>query len=189
MHNPFLIGETIYLRGLSVEDALGDYPSWLNDKDVCQYSEHHVYPYTQDMARAYIEQLPSQKDKIMLAIVDKKSNTHIGNITLLAISSLHRSAEFSILIGNKNFHGKGISKEASMLLLNHGFNTMNLHRICCGTMVSNTAMQRLARSLGMVEEGVFRDEVYKDGTYHNTQRFSILKDEFNAQKNRLEKHA
>ncbi len=187
MYNPFLIGKNIYLRGLSVEDAQGDYPSWLNDELICQYSEHHVYPYTKAQAIEYIEQLPSQKDRIMLAIVDKKSDKHIGNITLLAISSLHRSAEFSILIGNKSFHGKGISKEASLLILEHGFNTMNLHRICCGTMVSNTPMQGLARSLGMVEEGIFRDEVYKDGTYHNTMRFSILKDEFNAQKKVSEK--
>lgn len=187
MNNPFLIGETIYLRGLSSEDANGAYPSWLNDEVICRYSEHHVFPYTKAQAVQYIEQLPLQKDRIMLAIVDKQTDTHIGNITLLAISSLHRSAEFSILIGDKNFHGKGISKEASMLMLEHGFNTMNLHRICCGTMTSNTAMQRLALAVGMVQEGIFRDEVYKEGTYHDTIRFSILKDEFNAQKNQAEK--
>ena len=188
MNNPFLIGQNIYLRGLSVEDAQGDYPSWLNDAEVCQYSEHHVFPYTKAQANQYIEQLPTQKDRIMLAIIDKKSNTHIGNITLLAISSLHRSAEFSILIGNKAFHGKGLSKEATLLMLEHGFNTMNLHRICCGTMISNTAMQRLALSVGMVQEGIFRDEVYKDGAYHDTIRFSILKEEFNTKKQQLEKH-
>lgn len=179
MNNPFLIGETIYLRGLNVEDAKGDYPSWLNDETTCKYSEHHVFPYSMDSAVDYLTKLLFQKDKIMLAIVDKKSNKHIGNITLLAISSLHRSAEFSIMIGNKEFLGKGISKEASLLMLNHGFNTMNLHRICCGTMVLNSAMMTLATSLGMVEEGIFRDEVYKDGKYHNTVRYSILKDEFN----------
>lgn len=187
MNNPFLMGESIYLRGLSSEDANGAYPSWLNDEVICQYSEHHVFPYTKAQATQYIEQLPSQKDRIMLAIVDKKSNKHIGNITLLAISSLHRSAEFSILIGDKDFHGKGLSKESSLLMLEHGFNTMNLHRICCGTMVSNMAMQHLARFLGMQEEGIFRDEVYKEGTYHNTIRFSILKDEFNAKKHQSEK--
>lgn len=189
MNNPFLIGQNIYLRGLNVEDAQGDYPSWLNDADVCQYSEHHVFPYTKAQAIQYIEQLPTQKDRIMLAIIDKKSNTHIGNITLLAISSLHRSAELSILIGNKAFHGKGLSKEATLLMLEHGFNTMNLHRICCGTMSSNTAMQNLALSVGMVQEGIFRDEVYKDGAYHDTIRFSILKEEFNTKKQQLEKHA
>lgn len=187
MNNPFLIGETVYLRGLTPQDAQGDYPSWLNDEVICQYSEHHVFPYTVASAIEYIENLSSQKDKIMLAIVDKKSDIHIGNITLLAISSLHRSAEFSILLGNKIFHGKGISKEASLLILDHGFNTMNLHRICCGTMHSNIAMQRLALGVGMQQEGIFRDEVYKDGKYHDTIRFSVLKDEFNARKQTLEK--
>ncbi|MDD5157823.1 GNAT family protein [Sulfurimonas sp.] len=179
MNNPFLVGETIYLRGLDVEDARGDYPSWLNDESSCKYSEHHVFPYSADLAVDYLTKLPLQKDKIMLAVVDKKSDTHIGNITLLAISSLHRSAEFSIMIGNREFLGKGASKEASLLMLNHGFNTMNLHRICCGTMVLNSSMRALASYLGMIEEGVFRDEVYKEGKYHDTIRYSILKDEFN----------
>ena len=188
MKHPFLIGETIYLRGLDILDAEGDYPAWLNDEEICQFSEHHVYPYTKALAKAYIEALPSKNDRIMLAIVDRASDIHIGNITLGAISYLHKSAEFSIMIGNKSFHGKGISKEASYLLLNHGFNTLNLHRIWCGTMLTNHAMQKLALSLGMIEEGKCRDEVYKNGKYHTTIRYSLLKHEFNAHKNEMERH-
>lgn len=180
MKNPFLVGKNIYLRGLIIDDCDGIYPSWLNDETTCQYSEHHVFPYSREDAREYISNLSLQKDKIMLAIVDKKNDKHIGNITLCAISYLHRSAEFSIMIGDRNFHGKGYSKEASLLILNHGFNTMNLHRIWCGTMISNIAMKKLALSLGMMEEGIVRDEVYKNGSYHNTIRFGILKEEFNA---------
>ncbi|MDP2894167.1 MAG: GNAT family protein [Sulfurimonas sp.] len=180
MKNPFLVGKNIYLRGLTLEDCDGDYPLWLNDETTCQYSEHHVFPYSRENAQEYISNLSLQKDKVMLAIVDKKSDKHIGNIAIFAISHLHRSAEFSIMIGNKDFQGKGYSKEASLMMLNHGFNTMNLHRIYSGTMQNNEPMKHLSLALGMKQEGVFRDEVYKNGKYHDTIRFSILKEEFNA---------
>ncbi|MDD5400647.1 MAG: GNAT family protein [Sulfurimonas sp.] len=180
MKNPFLVGKNIYLRGLTQLDCDGDYPLWLNDEFICQYSEHHVFPYTKEDAQAYISKLSLQKDKIMLAIIDKQTDKHIGNIAIFAISYLHLSAEFSVMIGNKEFLGKGYSKEASLMMLNHGFNTMNLHRIYCGTMQNNEPMKHLAISLGMIQEGVCRDEVYKNGKYHDTIRFSILKNEFNT---------
>lgn len=179
MSYPFLMSKNIYLRGLEVGDADGNYSNWLNDEEVCKYSEHHVFPYTRNMAIEYISSLASQKDKLMLAIIDTNKQVHIGNVTLSAISHLHKSAEFSIMIGNKDFHNKGLAKEASFLMLNHGFNTMNLHRIWCGTMQNNLPMQKLALWLGMKEEGIVRDEVYKNGQYHNCIRFGTLKDEFN----------
>jgi len=180
MKNAFLIGEQIYLRVLDRSDAEGDYQQWLNDEETCEFLEHHVYPYPKSSAYAYIESLYDRKDIIMLAIVTKENDVHIGNITLNAISTLHKSAEFSLLIGNKECKGKGYAKEASLLMLKHGFYTMNLNRIWCGTMDTNMAMQNLALSLGMQKEGCKRQEVYKHGKYYDTFQYSILRDEFDT---------
>jgi RimJ/RimL family protein N-acetyltransferase len=178
MNNPFLIGEKVYLRGLDVSDANGPYPGWLNDEYICRYLEHHVFPYSRTAAAEYIEELRHSRDRIMLAVIHRESDAHIGNITLSAISSLHRSAEFSLLIGDSGHQKKGLAKEASLLMFRHGFGTMNLNRIWCGTMETNDAMQRLALSLGMRQEGIKRQEVYKNGRYYDTVQFSLLKDEF-----------
>ena len=43
--------------------------------------------------------------------------------------------------------------EAGSLLIDHGFNKLNLHRIHCGTSSENYAMQKLALKLGMSKEG------------------------------------
>lgn len=178
MNNPFLVGERIYLRGLEASDVQGQYPSWLNDEILTQYLEHHVFPYSKASALDYIEGLRHRRDILMLAIIDKANDKHIGNITLGSISTLHQSAEFTLLIGDRDSHGKGLAKEASQLLLTHGFNTMNLNRIWCGTMESNLPMQRLAITLGMQQEGIKRQEVYKNGRYNDTRQYSILKEEF-----------
>jgi len=180
MKNAFLIGENIYLRVLDRSDADGEYPSWLNDEQTCEFLEHHVYPYSKTSAYAYIESLHERKDIIMLAIVTKKDNIHIGNIALNAISTLHKSAEFSLLVGNKEHHKKGYAKEASSLMFKHGFLTMNLNRIWCGTMDTNLSMQKLALSLGMQKEGCKRQEVYKHGKYYDTFQYSILRKEFDT---------
>lgn len=178
MNKAFLLGKSIYLRGLEKVDAEGDYPQWLNDEETCQFLEHHVYPYSKESACKYIESLQDRHDIIMLAIVTKDDNTHIGNITLSSISTLHKSAEFSLLIGNQSHQKKGYAKEASLLMLKHGFHTMNINRIWCGTMSTNLPMQGLALSLGMQKEGYKRQEVFKNGRYYDTFQYSILREEF-----------
>lgn len=181
MNNPFLVGERLYLRGLEASDVEGQYPTWLNDEILTQYLEHHVFPYSKAAAIEYIQGLHHRRDILMLAIIDKETNKHIGNITLSSISTLHQSAEFTLLLGDHESHGKGFAKEASRLIIAHGFNTMNLNRIWCGTMEINIAMQHLALSLGMQQEGIKRQEVYKNGRYYDTVQYSILKNEFKGQ--------
>jgi RimJ/RimL family protein N-acetyltransferase len=91
---------------------------------------------------------------------------------------VNRTAEYAIMVGDKKYWGKGIASEASMLVLAHGFNSLNLHRIYCGTLSTNVAMQKLATALGMKQEGVRREAQYKNGAYADIIEYGVLKKEF-----------
>jgi len=175
---PFLVGEKVYLRALVEADAEGPYATWFNDEEVCQGNSHHVFPYTQEAARDYIEYAAGTRDALVLAIVTIKDHQHIGNIALQKIHPIYQSAEFSIVIGDKSAWGKGYGKEAGRLICNHGFRTMNLHRIHCGTFENNIAMQRLAAYLGMKQEGIRRQAAFKNGKYLDIIEYGVLKDEY-----------
>lgn len=176
MTNMFLTGETIYLRPLVPQDANDNYVSWLNDGGVCEFNSHHTFPYTTEMARQYIAQITGSKTEVVLAVIDKQSDSHIGNVALQNISWINRSAEFAILIGNSAFHGKGVGEEAGGLLIAHGFGALNLHRIHCGTSADNVAMQKLAEKLGMSEEGRRRDAMYKNGAYADVIEYGLVRE-------------
>lgn len=178
MERPFLEGETINLRPLSLDDLKGGYPGWLNDPEVSAHNSHHVFPYTLAQTRGYIESVQNDPQNLVLAIVTKEGNKHIGNIALQRINLIDRNAEYAVVIGDKEYWGKGISREASRLLLAHGFNTLNLHRIYCGTSSTNIAMQKLATALGMQEEGRRREAQYKNNAYVDIVEYGILKEEF-----------
>lgn len=175
---PFIEGERINLRPLLMEDIDGEYINWLNDAEVNKYNSHHVYPYTEVQAKQYISDVADQKKNLVLAIVDRETDKHIGNISLQSIDHLNRNAEYAILLGDKEYWGKGIAKEASKLILKHGFDTLNLHRIYCGTSAQNTPMQKLAAALGMKEEGRRKDAQYKNGEYVDIIEYGILRDDF-----------
>lgn len=177
---PFLEGERIYLRALLQSDALGPYPAWFNDAEVCRGNSHHVFPYTVEDAEAYIRQVAGARDSLVLAIVIRDGDRHIGNIALQHIHPVYRSAEFSIVVGDRQAWGRGFAAEASRLLCDHGFMSMNLARIGCGTFEDNTAMRRLAAHLGMREEGLRRRAAFKAGRFVDVVEFGVLQDEYLA---------
>jgi len=176
----FLEGEHIILRPLQLSDLEGAYVSWLNDEEVCAHNSHHVYPYTPAQGKAYIESMTRDEHNLVLAIVDKENGTHIGNIALQKIDLISRNAEYAILVGDKAYWGKGVGKEASQLILRHGFEAMNLHRIYCGTASTNAGMQKLATSLGFIEEGRRKEAHYKNGAYADLIEYGLLKDAWQA---------
>ena len=67
----------------------------------------------------------------MFTIVDLDTQKPIGAAGLLYINWIIRSADFSFYIGddNKYIGNDGIAKEATQLLIDYGFNNLNLHKI------------------------------------------------------------
>lgn len=172
--NIFLLGDRVYLRPLEIKDCEGDYPSWLNNRDVTRYNSHGKFPYTKNQAISFVETLQGSHTNITLAIVDKKTDKHIGNISLQNIDWITRSAELAILIGDSTFFGHGIGYEASKLITEHGFRTLNLQRIYCGTSADNKAMQHLAVKLGMSKEGTRKNGIFNNGQYVDIIEYGLL---------------
>ncbi|MCF6194684.1 MAG: GNAT family N-acetyltransferase [Kangiellaceae bacterium] len=177
LENEFLAGETIILRGLEESDLTAEYLQWLNDEEVCKYNSHAIFPNNSSKMKKYFESL-DQKNSVVLAIIHRAENRHIGNISLQSIDWVSRSAEFAILLGNKNFWGKGVAIEAANLIVNYGFERLNLHRIHCGTSSENIGMQKLASNLKMKEEGRRREAMYKNGKFVDMVNYGVLKSEF-----------
>lgn len=175
---PFLFGERILLRALTKADCDGAYLKWFNDPEVCRYNGHHLFPYRREEAVAYVKKMRASSNDLVLAITEKSSSRHIGNIALQNIDFVNRSAEFAILIGEKDCWGKGYSKEGGRLLLNHGFRSLNLHRIYCGTAQNNLPMRKLAAYLGMRQEGRRRKALFKGKRYLDILEYGVLQEEF-----------
>lgn len=174
----FLTSDRVLLRPLMEKDLEGPYVGWLNDPEVCQGNSHHVFPYTEMRAKSYLEYAQQTKEALILAIVLKEENLHIGNIAIQNIHGTYRSAEFAILLGDKRFWGKGYGQEAGHLILSHAFSEMNLNRVACATFSNNEGMCRLALALGMQQEGIRRQAAFKNNQYVDIIEFGILKSEF-----------
>jgi [ribosomal protein S5]-alanine N-acetyltransferase len=173
--------DRLYVRPFTKEDMTDTYFSAFYDQEVTKYNSHGLFPYTEKQKGAFLAQLEAA-DNIIWAILKENasqysgiSETHIGNISLQNINWINRSAEFAVVIWNKNYWGKGYCTEAARLLFAHGFNKLNLHRIWTGTAATNIGMQKVAEKLGMKKEGVFRNAAFLNGQYVDVLEYGILR--------------
>ena len=174
----FLKNLKIGLRPISKEDITPSYLGWLNDQEVCAQNSHAYFPYSIEQLSSFVEKSQHSSSDLRLAIIELEKNVHIGNVSLQNINWINRSAEFAILMGEKDYWGKGYGYEAAYLLFNHGFSHLNLNRIYCGTTNGNEGMKKIAMKIGMIQEGVRRQAFYKWGKYQDIIEYGILKDEF-----------
>ena len=166
------------LRPFGREHVTQEYIDWFNDPEVTEYNRHGSVKYTLELALEYLDEVQHSSGSIVFAIIAKDTNRHIGNISLQKIDLLSRNAEYAVIIGNKEYWGKGIAKEASRLILQHGFKELNLHRIYCGTPVKNIPMKKLAASLGFVQEGIRKEAMFKNGEFVDVIEYGLLKRKF-----------
>jgi RimJ/RimL family protein N-acetyltransferase len=179
----FLKSTRIHLRALTEKDLTEEYLQWLNDEEVCRYNSHAIFPNTEQKMKDYFNRLDSQRE-VVLAIIDNDAGMHIGNISLQNINWVSKNAEFAILLGEKKYWGKGYGEEAAKLIVDYGFDRLNLYRIYCGTIKGNDGMEKLAVKLHMQKEGVRRQAIYKQGKYLDIIEYGVLRNEYLDENNR-----
>ena len=174
----FIEGSKIYLRGLAKEDLRGNMFSWANNHEITYYMYMGLRPNTIELLEEEYNQLIHSEKDAVFAIVDKKTNVHIGNVGLYAINWVARSAEYRIVIGEKKYHGKGIGTEAAKLVVEYAFDKLNLNKVFLGVNAENKGAIKSYKNAGFIEEGKARQEIYRNGKYYDAVTMSILRKEF-----------
>ncbi|MFC1568329.1 GNAT family N-acetyltransferase [Candidatus Margulisiibacteriota bacterium] len=146
-------GDSIYLREVRLSDVNENYHRWLNDPEVNKYLETRFAPQTIDSIKEYVEKMSQKADEIFLAICDKATDKHIGNIKLGPINPHHKYADISLVIGDKDFWGKGIATEAIKLISDYAFVQLGLHKVSAGCYSDNIGSAKAFHKVGFTEEG------------------------------------
>lgn len=184
MHRAFLTGPRLYLRRLEDADVNEDYVAWLNDPDVTRYLETGKSPASVESIHQFLQRFDGSTRDFIFAIVERKTDRHIGNVTLNRINWIHRTADTGLMIGCKDAWGKGYASEVWGLVAAYAFDRLGLRKLIAGVVDGNVASQKSLEKLGFKVEGRFRQEYWVEGTCRDYIRLGLLREEFTPEPRR-----
>ena len=177
--NCFLIGKSIHLRTLTKEDIKGDrWVKWLNDQKNTYYMTNGTYPATEESQEDFFNNVVLDPKNLILGICLNSNQEHIGNLGLHNIDLFTRKAELGIILGESSEQKKGLSTEAIKLIVSHGFNRLNLHKVYLRTHEENIAAIKTFEKVGFKVEGIIREEFYHYRRWANSVYMGLLEDDF-----------
>ena len=86
-----------------------------------------------------------------------------------------QTAELGITIGEREYWGRGYGRDAVRVLIEYGFRIRNLRKIWLTVHANNPRAIRSYESVGFVEEGRQRAQVWSDGEYVDLVYMGLIK--------------
>ena len=120
-------GEKVYLSPMNLED-IEKYVKWMNDFSTTDGLGSSSKVTTFESERAWLINNMDKKEQ-QFAIVLKETDKLIGNCGSCDINHLHQKGEVGLFIGEEENRSKGYGTEALSLLVEYGFNYLNLKNI------------------------------------------------------------
>ena len=181
---PYLIGQRIRLRAAEKTD-IDLFLTWVNDPEVTE-NLMLVSPMSRVEEEQWYDHMISQPPSEHVNVIEAKVNDDpetwqpIGTCQFITIDWRNRSGEVGIMIGEKSFWDRGYGSETLCLLLEHGFNILNLHRVWLQVYEKNQRAIRAYEKAGFVHEGKYRQGHYQHGRYYDVYLMSVLKGEWRS---------
>ena len=173
-------GEGVGLRAIERED-LNLLKDWRNipslRKNFREYRELNF-----ESQVKWFESLQSTAStNFMFIIEDLRNKQPIGACGLLYTNWITRSADLSLYIGLEELYidNAGYAKEAASLLIDYGFNVLNLNKIWMELYeFDQKKLQLFTTGFGFKKDGTLREHCFADGRYWDSFIISLTRKDF-----------
>ena len=173
------MGEKAVLRVFEEGDLSFIY-QWTNNQKTTHYMFTGQIPLSYEKVKKIYSKEFNSASNVVFIIENTETNEPIGMVGLYDLHFTARKGEFRILIGDCSSRSKGIGTEVTKMIVKYGFERLNLHRIFLGVTDENKAAIKVYKNVGFEEEGVLKDDIYRNGRYYNSVRMAIIKGKTNA---------
>ena len=137
-------------------------------------------PMSAQEARAWYDRLLTRPEETVWVVeVDRRP---VGITFLHELDVDDRRARFAIGMFDPAVIGTGVGRETTMLVLDHAFDTLDLHRVDLLVLDVNVRALASYESCGFVLEGRLRESCLMDGRWYDDLVMSVLAHEHRARR-------
>lgn len=155
--------ERLTLRPVTEADVDGAYFSWMNDPEILRYMETRYSKNTKESILSFVRLMNSTNDNVFRAIT--LENKHVGNIRLGPINWHHKTAPIGLLVGDKNYWGKGVASEAIDAITRFAFEKLDLNKVYASCYSVNLGSAKAFQKVGFTIEGVRPKQILCEGQF------------------------
>lgn len=141
---------------------------WINDAENNQYL-HYELPLLEEKTVEWFRKIEGRADRYDAVI--EYDEVPVGIIGLLGVQD--GRAEYYITIGEKEYKGRGIAKEATELLLQYAFINLKLKEVYLYTEEENIGAQKLFEKCGFEKQYLEKDSAINRGKLVNRYFYKI----------------
>ncbi|MDR0368203.1 MAG: GNAT family N-acetyltransferase [Bacteroidales bacterium] len=157
------------------------------DKDITQFIIHD--PISKQDQKKWYEKISKGNNLALSVFYKDPKNTAqteiIGTVGLFDVNMRHQHAKLKSTRILAKYQGSGIVFEVLMLVLDYGFNTLNLNKVFGDSFEENTPIIKILETLGFQKEGVLRNHYFHEGMFKNAIALGLLREDFNKLKSGL----
>ncbi len=157
---------------LQVEQVTQSYVDWYSNKEVVRYSDNQYREFSFDGQRSYVQSCLQNKDVNLYGIFDNTS--HIGNIVISGLSSHHKKAELTYVIGESNYWGKGVASFAVANMIQIAKEEFGLNKLYAGIASGNIGSSRVLEKNGFIIEGTRKQHLYYGGDFFDQIDYGLV---------------
>ncbi len=139
-----------------------DYLSWLNDKELMQFSEQRHCVHTVTTCEAHVSSFDDTQN--MFLALESLDGKLIGTITVYH-DLQNGIVDMGIMVGDESVRGKGYGYEAWKAVADWVLQNLKPRKLTAGCMALNTPMLKIMKSVGMQRDGVRKNHYIQNGKF------------------------
>jgi RimJ/RimL family protein N-acetyltransferase len=163
--NSYAAGRHVYLRHPTSEEVEGRWHEWLSDEETTRWLVGHAWPNSLERQREFYEASTKRLDRLVLSVIDKESDKHIGVCNLSSINWVHRFCDVAIVIGEEDYRTGPYAVETMSILLGIAFLRLNLRIVKSSFAAGNEASASIHDVFRFKEVGRIEELFWARGYY------------------------
>lgn len=171
--------ETIYLRLFEPEDFEKTY-HWHNDFNSLLLTCGPLRFVSKEIEKKWAyAKATNNSNEIYLAACLKETDEMIGYCSILNIDWQNRKCTYGgLVIGDKQYKDGDAFMEIGPIILDYIFNELNMNRTSTRALKEHAIIRASLEAAGWCLEGMERESIFKNGSYHDACNYSMLRSEF-----------
>lgn len=155
--------QRIYLRLIEAADMDEKFMSWFEDESLMKFYTNSKRKITKSGLLKNIAEGKKNNNNFTYGIFHKEADECIGTVKIGYINHIHKISDLATLVGNKNYHGKGLASEAIRLGNHIAFEQYGIRKLFSGVYESNIASIKAYIRADWIIEGRLKGHYLVDG--------------------------